>query len=482
MTEIIGPDAQGNYTVVDEQGNVVRTFNGLTQFAGLSSTMPSGTTTIGKDGKALPMHGAAPAPMATDTATPVDPLTQPLDPLTGEYITPQGPVRVGKWQGQTGNDVSYDPIFNPPPADFGGDMGGDPFANVPNYQNGQRHPAAGGAPLTPGGIFAQQDDGFDNRQQVTSTSGATAGPFGVRAAPAPRQDAYGGNAVQGSGGGGGGGNTSPLYDKMRAKGNAIAASLRGIGGGGSSAPGDYPDPTKQYRRQGRRMDRAYDRYNDELADPDPMPVRGWSKDVGLAPGTIDLTLSAPETLLPFVFPNADMTHSGTDPLRDLPMTDLALMTFGTEGRNLMSKTPVVKPPKILRQNGVEPVKPEYKRSLDSSKTANKIAEMYRSLGSEYTGENFKTSELLGNLANVDKKSAVGQGLEQQFRFDPGSALDTMRSYFNTAFTAPLSDNGYTQALAEQVDREVLATAPQYLTRKPKRAGTAIRDMANQFLT
>jgi hypothetical protein len=471
------PVGDGTYVEVDEQGNPIGApFDPLTMFSGLSTAAPSTGTVIGPDGKAVQQPRMAAQPeMPGGAATPADDIAMAYG-QTGAAQQAAAPPRAlpatnrGAYQAPA---AASDPVFGAPPANFGG--GGDPFANIPNYLNGQRHPAAGGAPLVPGGQFAAQDDGYDNRQQVYVPGGAAAGPFETRAAQAPRQQAYGGNAIQGSGGGGGGGGTSPAYDALRGKGMAMASKLKGYGGGGSSEDG-YTDPTKQYRRQGRRMDRAY---NDELADPDPMRVTGWAKEQGFKPGSVDALLREPQALLPRVFPGFSPNET-TDAWSDLPMTDLALITGGTQGRGLMSKTPVVKPPHILRKNGVDPIKPDYKRSLDSSKVVNQIAEMYTTIGQD-PNHRFDSNELLGQLANADKKSAVRQGIEQQARINPASAFDSMRSYIMSSHDAARDNTGTSQAYLRQLDRELGMDAAQFASYKPKQADNALAAMANRYI-
>jgi hypothetical protein len=476
------PVGDGTYVEVDAQGNPIGApFDPLTMFSGLSSAAPSTGTVIGPDGKAVQTPRLAAQPeMPPGTATPADDIALAYGqtgPAPQAAPPPQRSLPATNQGAYQAPAASADPVFGAPPANFGG--GGDPFANIPNYLNGQRHPAAGGAPLVPGGQFAAQDDGYDNRQQVYVPGGAAAGPFETRAAQAPRQNAYGGNAVQGPGGGDGGGSTSPLYDKLRGKGLAMAGKLKGYGDSGSSSDG-YTDPTKQYRRQGRRMDRAYDRYNDELADPDPMRVTGWAKEQGFKPGSVDALLATPEAILPMVRPGFTSNET-TAAWSDLPMTDLAMITAGTQGRGLMSKTPVVKPPHILRKNGVDPIKPDYKRSLDSSKVVNRIAEMYTTIGQD-PNHRFDSNELLGQLANADKHSAVRQGIEQQARINPANAFDSMRSYIMSAKSAAINDGTSERYdYLQQLDRDLRMDAARFASYKPKQTDNALAEMATKYI-
>lgn len=97
----------------------------------------------------------------------------------------------------------------------------------PNYGNDSQHPFFGGAPLTPGGTFANDSGGYDNREQVHVPGGASAGPFDTSAAGG----GYGG--AGGYTGGGGGGGPSDLYWQLKSK-------LEGAIGGGSSGSSSYP--------------------------------------------------------------------------------------------------------------------------------------------------------------------------------------------------------------------------------------------------
>jgi hypothetical protein len=382
---------------------------------------------------------------------------------------------------------------------FGGASGGafddDPFAGVPNYQGGQRHPAAGGAPLTPGGLFNQQvpgEEAVDDRRQMTQyDTGASAGPFGVQS---PKMDLgpmdrrtwdSSGRAYADRGT-----HTSPLYDKFAAKGQAMESKVRGMAGaiqgkleGGGASSSAAPSSSAAYAQQGKRMDRAYDRYNDALYNPEPMPVKGWSKKQGFKPGTIDAALADPTQLLTSVFPGYESRDAPYyQAMEDLPMTDLALIEGGTQSKKgLTSKTPVVKVPNVLRQQGVKPVKPENKRTLDSSKVANKVALMYRDFGTPGADTSWTDEDaLLGKLATSKKGSILRQGLQSQFETDPGSALQSASSYVRSALSAG-PDTVYSQALIEDVDRQFTNQGRSLLRMKPKRASRIVNDVARAYL-
>lgn len=462
-------------------------FDPLTQFVGLSGPGPSGTTTtIGADGKAITPNSAPENMLA---AAP-DVETAPQGASSTSADPTDWTTRDTSRTSQSGGG-GYDGGPSYGGGGYAGAFGGssgfddDPFANVPNYQTGQRHPAAGGAPLVPGGMFAAQDDvpAYDNRQQVYVPGGAAAGPFETRSAPTPSGGmtgnfgafGHGGGSSDGGGGGSNMGANSAIGQAMAGKVRGMASKIQGGGSGATSTT----DPTKQYRRQGRRMDRAYDRYNEELADPDPMRVTGWSKAQGYKPGTVNMFLQHPEGLLGDVFPGFN-ANQFTDSLTRLPMTDIAMTAFGTRGKGLLSKTPVTNVPGILRRQGVKAPKPEYKRSLDASKVANKVAEMYGEIGTE-GGNRFDTEALLQNLATAKKTSALRQGLEQQFRFDPGGAADSIGSYLRSAITAGMGNTAQANALARTADRRLIEMGGDIGRMKPKRASKAINKVAQSFL-
>lgn len=378
-------------------------------------------------------------------------------------------------------------------ANYAGD---DPFAGLPNYRSGQRHPAAGGAPLTPGGLFSAEADGLDTRQQMTQyDTGASAGPFGVNAAnQRPWQAERALRTADRPWLGDRGPNLNPRYEALRAKGDAVAGKVRGMasniryGGGGQAASSStsadpYAQQQRQYARQGRRMDRASERYNEALYDPEPMAVKGWAKRQGFKPGTIDAALGDPTMLLTSVFPGYESRDTPySENLESLPMTDLALITAGTgRKRGLTSKTPVVDVPGILRKQGVKPVKPEHKRTLDSSKVANQIAAMYRSLGQPGGDPGWMDQEqLLGNLATARKGSILRQNLRTQFEDDPNAAMQSAASYVRSAMSAG-PDTVVSRALIEDVDRQVTNQGRSILRTKPKRADRIIRPLARSYL-
>lgn len=351
---------------------------------------------------------------------------------------------------------------------YGGTASGD-FGTVPRYADGSTHPFFGGPQRVPGGRFAVESGGTDNRQQVYVPGGAAAGPYSTRAAPTPQTPQRGGSA-EGASGGGGGGGASDLYWRLRNQ----------LTGGGSSS---YTDTTQSYRRQQRRSDRAWERYNDDLYNPDPLPVHGWAKQQGYKPGSVEAALGDPTMILGDALPgfHADNSIAGST-FSDIPMTDLALAAFGTGKRGLTTKTPIVKVPQVLRQQGVKPTKPENKRILDPSAVVNRMAGMYQDIAAvdPNGGRWFDTDALLNNLANTKKKSAVGMQIGGMFDEDPSSAMRTageiVRSVLGT-----LPGNAASQARIRSVDNAITNIGGDILRRNPKKGYRAISELAKQYL-
>lgn len=357
----------------------------------------------------------------------------------------------------------------------GGGGGGGGFVNAPRYADGTTHPFFGGPPRIPGGQFAaqsqEQGQGYRTPAYVPS-SGAFAGEGDVRAAnpPESRYDGGGSSGAGGSGQGGGGGPSS-LYYQVKDR----------LTGGGSSG-GSYPTE-QSYRRQQRRADRAYEQYSDELYNPDPLPVHGWAKQQGYKPGSIEAALGDPTMIIGDVIPgfHADNSIAGST-FSDIPMTDLALATFGTGKRGLTTKTPIVKVPQVLRQQGVKPTKPESKRMLDPSAVVNRMAGMYGDISAvdPNGGTWFDTDQLLQNLANTKKKSAVGMQINNAFEEDPASGVriagDIVRSVLST-----MSGDAASQARLRSVDNAISNIGGDILRRNPKKGYRAISELAKQYL-
>lgn len=138
-----------------------------------------------------------------------------------------------------------------PPDDFGSD-GGWFGGNPPLYADGSRHPAWGGPPRSGGG---DGGGGGPSEQVTVPSTGASAGPNGVRPPRSEGLDVSAASAPSagGSSGGGGGGD---LYNALKSK---LTGNLFGTG-----TTAEDTGPTQaQYRRSQKRSKqdwRAYEQY------------------------------------------------------------------------------------------------------------------------------------------------------------------------------------------------------------------------------
>ncbi len=382
----------------------------------------------------------------------------------------------------------------------------DSMANVPAYQNGTMNPRVSGVPLTPGGKWNMGEEGGDGgyQEQVTQPdTGATAGPFGTSV---PNRQGYYGEA---SGGykfnesghpyeGGNGGQTraiiSAVRSRLMAKGNAMESKVRGMasnalggGGGGTSSSGGYSgssyDP-RQAKRQSRRTDRAYEKYQDELYNPDPLPVHGWSKKVGYKPGSVEAAIGNPDMILADVFPGYESTGTFGDRfMESIPFSDIAMAAAGTTKKGLTQKTPEVKVPGILKQAGVEPPELEKneRRVVNPSKVVNTMAGLMGGITEETPGGGqwFDTEALLDNLANAKKKSAVRTQMDLLAEDDPAAAMrqaeDLVANVLSTRIATPanIASMRLLPAAAANLGGDILR-------RKPKKMNRYVTDLAGAF--
>jgi hypothetical protein len=275
-----------------------------------------------------------------------------------------------------------------------------------------------------------------------------------------------------------GSHTSPQYNALRAKGNAMAGKVRGMaanlrsggggGGGGSSGGGGggythyassssssaYPSKQEQ-----RRVSNQTSKYYDAVAKPRYLPVKGILKDQGVSRKGAGAILTNPSWLLT-ADKNGILGHKldpGTLESEELlrePMTDLAMITQGTQDHHLMSKTPMPNVPHILKkQPGFKPAKPATKMILDPSKVANEIAGLYRGMiGSRGTDTGLPDNvTLMRDLGSTTKKSTLGKTLGYQFKTDPGGTVDSVHNYITSAMMAGRAQDNLSDALSRQLD-------------------------------
>jgi hypothetical protein len=226
------------------------------------------------------------------------------------------------------------------------------------------------------------------------------------------------------------------------------------------------------------MDKAYEKFNEEVYNPKPLPVHGIVKQAGFGPHGAITVMANPEQLIPSIFgrPLIQGT-SRNDQLLGLPATDIAMIMGGTQSKNaLMSKARPVKPPGILRRQGVKPVKPEQKRILDPSKVAEEIADVYRDAVSGNLPSN---ATLMNKLATMRKKSALGQSLTTQYETDPSGAMNAIKNTMRTAALGGLPDDAMLRAKMNLFDTN-WANQGGIMARKPKKLIKGVKKVAGSY--
>lgn len=436
------------------------------------------TTTIDPSGKRIPPPSVArdfQLPAFTPEPTSARGIPGGRAALSSTPDLPQGlDVSVPTMQTAQPPATSAAPLTprSAPPPSFGRSGG---YAPTPTYADGTQHPLQGGPQRVPGGQAAQQGGSSYRENVYNPDTGAWAGPSGASAARPADNIMYGGGTFSGGGGGGGGGGSlaQDLYHQI--KGN-VESRLSGImGGGGESG---YPSDAS-YRRQGRRTDRAYEKYNDALYNPDPQKARGWAKDaLGKNRGTYPAMLMDPIHVATEGMGLDPMAEGGTfDFLESVPAGDLAFILGGTGNNDMTRRTKPVKVPGILRQQGVKPTKPENPRELDYSKYASEVRDLYSSM-TDSTDQNVLDSGfLMGNLADAKKSGALRMGIDTQADYDPGGAFDRAKGYIDSAFAgrSDLDRDTYARMAAKYFAEEPV------LSKKPKRISGTVNAVANRFL-
>lgn len=253
-----------------------------------------------------------------------------------------------------------------------------------------------------------------------------------------------------------GSHRSPQYNALRAKGNAMASKVRGMaarlrggggyGGGGyrGGGGGGYGGYSSSYSTSGpsqQAIDKAYEKYNAQLSHPPPQKATGWAKKtLGANHGMYPALVTHPLELLANKGIGIDpFQQSGTyDWMDRLPIADLAMITGSTTKGGMMRKTWQPKVPGVLKEIGVKPTDPDFKKEFDYSKYAKELAGLYRGLNSpDYV---LDKTRLMSNLANSQKNAALRQGLTQQTYYgDPGGAINRAKGYFNSVFDATEDD-------------------------------------------
>jgi hypothetical protein len=357
------------------------------------------------------MLGASPWGAETSEGNPLSPLT----PASFGIGTPGGSTPVPpKTPAPKASQFS--------PASFGAGT-----ASVPTYRDGSTHPAFGGAPRVPGGQWASQSSGGSNQEQVHVPGGASAGPFNTSAAPAPRQQAQGGGTFFNKDGlSGKGGGTSPLYDKFRAKGDAMAGKVRSMGTGGTSSS-SYNYPSSNYKPY----------------EPETPKMKGFARK--FEPEQALGLYSRPSMMMPRIAPGFMPENPRYGDIESLPMTELTMLTGGKK----------LSAPKVDEYGNLT----AKDRSL--SDFTNALADTYdRTINGE---EWFDYDQMAHNLMNMRNKSALGAGFK---KMPAGSQASTLLNLTGAMFGTTLDPSS---AATRQDRASALANqlASKYLTRKSK---------------
>jgi hypothetical protein len=479
-------DQSGTYYEVtdDTTGKVRREY--------VNTSPAAATTQISPDGSIV-----QPAYVTGDQAL----VTQPLDvqaPVSQHTPAAMAPTTD---QARPQRAAGGDPI-QLGGGDYGGGMASPQLSGTsgPPAVDASQHPLAaqiGGrlSGLGPRIAAANGSDPGDYRPSISSDAG-WAGPTSVGVFQGSRVDPgrlqtggkiyTGDRAFRSNGTRVGGGNTSPMYDKMRARGDAMRGKIQGMadnlrgsgssysGGGGYGGGGSYKTPN--YPSQ-KKIDKAYEQYLEDLDAP--MKVHGVLKRQGVDPDMAMGILGSPQMLLKGLGKNLDPNDPGDQELFGLPITDMALITKGTRGRGLMSRTPRVKLPGILAKAGYDPIKPEYKRMMDPSDVANSISRMYKNFMAG--GELPSMDDMLGDLSHTRKNSAIGQSLAIQAKEDPGGAVDAVNQYIRSAVLGGRPTDNYTRALDEGLPMLMANQGTRLLGRKPESMFKSVRKTARNLL-
>jgi hypothetical protein len=447
----------------------------------------------------IPGSTYVPPVAASSLTTGVDPATGlPIDPLgNGPYVPGDAlPVAGGAPSSDYGYDYGGYGGGGYSRGSYGGSYGGySQSGTVPRYGNNAVHPFFGGPPLVAGGVAAQQGDGYDNRQQVTSTSGASAGPYGVRAARMdyPNYDGYAaGSAVDpmaydrpngarsGGGGGGGGGGASDAYWNLRGKLMGKATAM--TGGGSTASYSDDYETFKPYRgpddpRTARRIEQLDPRMRGPYAS---QFTADNARALYQAPGAMYKKVSD----LPY-------NDIRSERIADLPMDQLALLTgSGTKnwqgGLNPMEDVYDDYYKKLnKRLNKGKPgidFLPFYKKNL---KRDSSLSDYTNTLGGLYDrtakGGWFDRQQLFGNLTNPAKGTYFHDLFAKRTRdYDVGAAADG----FTRAFNAILATTPYDAQQQRNISRYAKNAVDEYIATyskaKPKNAPSLNQYVGSQL--
>lgn len=255
-----------------------------------------------------------------------------------------------------------------PFADGFGNPDGDP---TPVYANGTAHPFFGGS--MPGGGGGDTYGGGASRQVTVPSTGASAGPYGVTP-PSSGNPFSGGGSAPSSGGGSGGGND--YYWNIR---NNI---LGNMGGGGYEQGPTEADYRRWQNQADRRMKQDQKQQEQET----------------LRESQFYSLYNNPTFALPSAV-NTDQTGTpGYNMMSSLPLSQLALMTSGYQGKDTYTRKP---------------------------KTFQKtLADLYADI--DRGNMSFQYDTLMNNLFSADNKSTLGRMFMTQ---KPSEAVYNKDGYY-----------------------------------------------------
>lgn len=413
----------GQAVVVDDRGYPVKDMQGRP----LSAPVPEGVQTTQYQTPGHPAYDGGMVPSYAPQGPGAAPVAAPVTETSGyDYSSGRTSYGSGGARGGYTGGGGYNP-YTSSSSQTGG------FG--PRYADGSQHPLQGGAPRVPGGTYRGPDGGVGGgtgQQQVFVPGGAAAGPYNTSAASNwPSQ------VQRMSPGGGGGGGRSSLYSALRAKGDAMAAKVRGMGSGGAATQSSGPSTQQQYAKQqhqynkeARQQQRAYD---DGSYLYDSYKMRGFSKKMD--PQQAEGLMFRPSMLLPKVAKGVSLSSPRYEDLANLPAAQLSMLRYGSGG----------------------------KAREGPSQFTNNLAKFYRNASQ---GDLPSYDQLTSNLATARNKSALGQMFAKQ---PLGYGADNYESMVTSIFGSTGLDpqeaaarTEYTQGLMDQYGSRML-------TKKTKKA-------------
>jgi hypothetical protein len=428
-------------------------------------------------------------------AAPPQPVRQPI---FGPSLNVGGGADYGAGQDQSfGSRYQQAPAAASPGPDLGSRIGGRVAG--PLYGLGdQIRQGAGAAPRADGYYrpSISSDAGWAGQNSVGVFQGSRIDNGNIQTATAQRGRPYESDFARLQNRNGynppsdHGSHTSPRYDALRAKGDAMRGKIKGMannlryGGGGSSGGSAAPSSgyssasyATPHQPSQNKINHAWDTYNDRLDDP--MKVHGILKRAGVNKEMAMGILSDPQRMLPHLGKTLDPNDPADQELFNLPVTDMAMIMHGTQRRGLTSKNPVAKMPHVLKAMGTQKIKPQEKRGLDPSDVANQIASTYRDF---MGGGALPTSDaMLGRLANTRKNSGLAKQLSLEAQTSPSQAINSVNRYMESAVLGGRPVDSYTNALREGMPMIMANQGLGLLGRKPQRIAKGIRQTARGLL-